>query len=227
MKILALEFSSGQRSVAVQSAEGAPLVELIDASTTRDVKPFALIQAALEQAGIRREQIEGIAVGLGPGSYTGIRVAISIAQGWQLASEVKLVGIGTVETIATQVAATGRGPNFSVVIDAQRGEFYLADYESVAGQPRLVTALRIASKSEVIERERAGCLLVGPEVTKWFASGHVIFPGAASMLHIARGKNDFLPGEQLEPIYLRATTFVKAPPPRVLPGVLNPGPPAS
>ena len=45
-----------------------------------------MIEEALREAGLEREQIEVLAVGLGPGSYTGIRVALSLAQGWQLAS---------------------------------------------------------------------------------------------------------------------------------------------
>ena len=52
-----------------------------------------MIESALAEAKIEREQIEVIAVGLGPGSYTGIRAAISVAQGWQLARGVKLLGV--------------------------------------------------------------------------------------------------------------------------------------
>ena len=47
-----------------------------------------------------REAIEAIAVGLGPGSYTGIRAAIALAQGWQLAREVKTLGVSSVAAMA-------------------------------------------------------------------------------------------------------------------------------
>jgi tRNA threonylcarbamoyladenosine biosynthesis protein TsaB len=52
-----------------------------------------MIEKVLAGAKVEREQIEVMAVGLGPGSYTGVRVAISLAQGWQLARGVKLLGM--------------------------------------------------------------------------------------------------------------------------------------
>ena len=70
-----------------------------------------------------------IAVGLGPGSYTGIRVAISMAQGWQLARGVKLLGVSSAECLAAQAQAEKIFGRVNVVIDAQRNEFYLATYE--------------------------------------------------------------------------------------------------
>ena len=217
MKILALDFSSSQRSVAVLNAGNALACEVADSSPGRDVKPFALIEAALRQAGLEREAVECIAVGLGPGSYAGIRVAISLAQGWQLATGVKLLGISSAESIAAQAAVDGTSGKFSVVIDAQRGEFYLASYEVQQGIAREVSPLRLASLAEAEERERSGDLLVGPEVTRWFPKGRTIFPQAAMLARLAQSRRDFLPGEKLEPIYLRETTFVKAPPARVLP----------
>lgn len=218
MKILALDFSSPQRSVAVWK-DDAVVSEVVDASPGRDMKPFALIESALHQAGLEREAIECLAIGTGPGSYTGIRVAISLAQGWQLATGVKLLGIISVECIAAQVAAGVPG-KFGVVVDAQRGEFYLAGYEATGGVAREVLPLKLASLAEVQERERAGELLAGPEVTRWFPQGRVIFPQAATLARLAQARNDFLPGEKLEPIYLRETTFVKAPPARPLPFAL-------
>ena len=64
-----------------------------------------MIESALRQAGLEREEIECIAVGLGPGSYTGIRAAIALAQGWQLARGVKLLGVSSAECLATQAQA--------------------------------------------------------------------------------------------------------------------------
>jgi tRNA threonylcarbamoyl adenosine modification protein YeaZ len=217
MKILALDFSSPQRSVIVLTAPDAVAHEILDSSPGRDMKPFSLIEAALRQAGLEREAIECMAVGLGPGSYTGIRVAVSLAQGWQLATGVKLLGISSVECIAAQAATDGANGKFSVVIDAQRGEFYLASYEAQNGAAREMTPLKLATRSEVEERERAGDQLVGPEVTRWFPNGRIVFPQAATLARLAATRSGFLPGEKLEPIYLRETTFIKAPPTRILP----------
>jgi tRNA threonylcarbamoyl adenosine modification protein YeaZ len=220
MKILALDFSSPQRSVAVLTAQDAVAHEVLDSSPGRDMKPFALIEAVLRQAGLEREAIECLAIGLGPGSYTGIRVAVSLAQGWQLATGVKLLGVSSVECIAAQAVTDGANGKFSVVIDAQRGEFYLASYEAQNGDACETAPLRLATRAEVEERERAGDQLIGPEVTRWFPNGRIVFPQAATLARLAFTQSDFLPGEKLDPIYLRETTFVKAPPTRPLPFAL-------
>jgi hypothetical protein len=65
---------------------------------------------------------------------------------------------------------------------------------------------------------QAGNTVIGPEVTKWFPAGQLVFPRAAMLARLAAMRSDFVAGETLEPIYLRETTFVKAPPARVLPG---------
>ena len=220
MKILTLDFSSPQRSVALLTAPGAVAHEVLDSSPGRDMKPLTLIEAALHHVGLEREAIECLAVGLGPGSYTGIRVAVSLAQGWQLATGVKLLGVSSVECIATQAVTDGTNGKFSVVIDAQRGEFYLASYEAQNGAAQETAPLRLATRAEVEECERVGSQLLGPEVTRWFPNGRIVFPQAATLARLADTRSNFLRGEQLDPIYLRETTFVKAPPARPLPFAL-------
>jgi tRNA threonylcarbamoyl adenosine modification protein YeaZ len=220
MRILALEFSSPQRSVAVVHGgpDGGPL-SLGEAIETggRATNPLGLVEEALRQAQLDRAQIDCVTVGLGPGSYNGLRLAIALAQGWQLARPVKLIGISSVECLAAQAQAEGIGGRVEIVIDAQRGEFYLAGYELGAGTRREVEPLRLASASEVQARQQAGGLLLGPEVTKWFPGSRVVFPRAATLGQLVRGRTDFVAGECLAPIYLRETTFVKAPPRRILP----------
>ena len=218
MKILALEFSSPQRRVAVLNADATGKVvatsEVVDASPGRTSKPLAMTEQASHQAGLQREQIECITVGLGPGSYTGIRAAISLAQGWQLARDVKLLGISSAECIAAQARIEGVRGKCLVVIDAQRDEFYLADWEICDDKPREVEPLRLASRTEIEEHERQGEFLIGPEVTKWFPSGRIVFPAATMLAQLAVSRTDFVCGEKLTPIYLRETAFIKAPPPR-------------
>lgn len=216
MKILALDFSSSQRTVAVFNPDDGLAHEVMDVSTGRDMKPFSLIESALEKAGLKREDIECIAVGIGPGSYTGIRVAISLAQGWQLATGVKILGISSADCIASRAVANGVAGRFCVAIDAQRGEFYVAAYENSNGVARQVEPLKLATLAEVQAREAKGELLTGPEVTRWFPSGKLMFPLAGDMARLASSSGNFLPGEKLEPIYLRETTFVKSPPTRTL-----------
>jgi tRNA A37 threonylcarbamoyladenosine modification protein TsaB len=103
-----------------------------------------------------------------------------------------------------------------VVIDAQRGEFYLATHEITVNTHQTTSDLRIVTLPELEAVAAAGGVLVGPEVTKWFPAGRVILPDAATLARLAAAREDFVPGEALEPIYLRATSFVKAPPARNL-----------
>src|SRR5580765_6080487 len=101
MKILALEFSSPQRSVAVlepadDASSNARSNEALETGAN-STNAFEMIQRALRLAQLEREQIDCLAIGLGPGSYTGIRASIALAQGWQFARDVKLVGISSAE----------------------------------------------------------------------------------------------------------------------------------
>jgi tRNA threonylcarbamoyladenosine biosynthesis protein TsaB len=215
MTILALEFSSSQRSVAV-ARENFVLSETVEIGG-RNTAAFGMIEKVLAEAKIEREEIELIAIGLGPGSYTGIRAAISIAQGWQLARGTKLIGVSSAEPIAVQAQVAKIFGRVHVVIDAQRNEFYLATYEISEGGWKEIESLKILPLAEVESRADANGILIGPEVSKWFPNGRVIFPRAAMLAQLAARQSGFVAGEKLEPIYLRETNFVKAWPSRVFP----------
>src|ERR1700733_9056448 len=103
MIILALEFSSEQRSVAI-ARNGIVLGEAMEMGG-RNTAALAMIEKVLAQAKMEREEIEAIAVGLGPGSYTGVRSAIALVQGWQLARGIKMTGVSSVEAIAAGAQA--------------------------------------------------------------------------------------------------------------------------
>jgi tRNA threonylcarbamoyladenosine biosynthesis protein TsaB len=214
MKILALEFSSSWRSVAVLNGQSFAVGEVVSTASGEAIQPLAMVESALRQAGVEREQIEAIAIGLGPGSYNGIRAAIALAQGWQLARGVKLIGVSSAEGIVAQAGAEGVTGICYVVIDAQRGEFYVAGYEVNDQAAHEVSALHLTGFDEVRRLEQAGEILVGPDVTRWVSGGRPIFPRAATLGRIALGRQHFVTGDKLKPIYLRETAFVKAPPAR-------------
>ena len=214
MKILALEFSSPQRSVAVVRRDESPSVtEIIEAGSTASL---AMIEDVLREAKLEREQIECIIVGTGPGSYTGIRAAISIAQGWQLARGIKILGVSSAECIAAQAQADGVTGRVNVIVDAQREELYSATYELTRDVCREIEVLKIVTIEEARGRSDAGDAFIGPEVSRWFAAGTMVFPRAATLGTLALNRTNFIAGEKLEPIYLRETQFVKAPPPRII-----------
>jgi len=220
MKILAIEFSSSQRSVAVvqgRPEDASPASAEVVESGGRATRAFGMIEEALRAAQVEREQVECLAIGLGPGSYTGIRAAIALAQGWQLAREIKILGLSSVDTIAAQAQAEGVTGRVAVVIDAQRGEFYLAGYDLSAAGWRETQALCLATRAQVQAAGSSGALLVGPDVAEGFPGARVMFPRAATLGRLALGRSDFMAGEAVEPLYLRETAFVKAPPPRFPP----------
>lgn len=188
---------------------GSILGEAVE-SGERSVTAFPMIEKVLAQAKIEREEIEAIAVGLGPGSYTGVRAAIALAQGWQLARGTKTMGVSSVAAIAEQARMEKLFGRVSIVVDAQRGEFYFATYEITETSQAEIASLKILPKVEVQSRANEGQILIGPEAAKISSDGRTVFPRAAAVAVLAAVRGDFLPGEKLEPIYLRETNFVKA-----------------
>jgi tRNA threonylcarbamoyl adenosine modification protein YeaZ len=219
MRIIAVEFSSGVRSVAACAIDprngevtrcGVAVEE-----TTRSGRAIHLVEEALKAAGLEREEIDHLAVGLGPGSYTGIRAALAFAHGWRLGRPVALAGMSSVELLAAQGVAENLRGHWNIIIDAQRREFYLAGYELGEGGTALVEPLRIVTEAEIRERAGRGGQFLGPEADRFVLGGRRIAPAARTLAIEAARRGLFGEGENLEPIYLRETEFVKAPPPRV------------
>ena len=207
MTLLALEFSSDRRSAAV-ARDDLCLAEAVQHTDSRATDAFGLVTRALADAGVSRREIEVIAVGLGPGSYTGIRAAIAMAQGWQLAAGIRLLGVSSAETIARRAQAENIFGLVHVMIDAQRGEFYVAVWDVSTDGCREISPLKIVSGGEAASLKQAGKILAEPEVDR------VLLPRAVDIARLASHRTNFVSGEQLEPIYLRQTTFVKAAPGR-------------
>ena len=217
MTILAVEFSSDQRSVAI--ARAGKVVARAEETGGRNAHAFALIERALTKAKLEREAVECVAVGLGPGSYAGIRAAIALAQGWQVATGIRLLGISTVEAMAFQAAASGMTGRITIAIDAQRNEFYSATYAMTASRHQLVTPLHLATLSEVNESANTGRLLVWSELQARFPQGVALAPDAAALCELAARRTDFAAGSDLAPVYLREASFIKAPPARIIPNL--------
>jgi tRNA threonylcarbamoyl adenosine modification protein YeaZ len=190
--------------VALADAAGAVLAEAVEESTGRGTSAFGLIEQALSVAQLTREAVAVVAVGLGPGSYTGIRAAIAVAQGWQLARETRLWGITSMQSLAAQAQLAQVFGRVNLVVDAQRDEFYLGEWDIAVNSRRELAPLRIVPAAELLTRQAAGEICVGPEMK------HRLFPTAATVANLAAGCQEWVPGDQLEPVYLRATTFVKA-----------------
>lgn len=215
MKILALEFSSNERSVALVEGRNSPVVLAATSETLgRTTHALTMIEKLLSDIGLQREEIDGIAIGMGPGSYTGIRAAIALAQGWHLARGVKLLGIGSVDCLAAQAQAKAWFGKALFVIDAQRNELYGATYEIEKTGWRCLAPLRLMTQEEAQISGQNAAWVGGPEVNRWFPNGRSLVPSASQLGRLAIRRTDYAQPDQLEPIYLRPISFVKAPLPR-------------
>jgi tRNA threonylcarbamoyl adenosine modification protein YeaZ len=201
MKILALDFSTLRRSAAVVDENGNVLSSVTQ-QPQRAGSPFPLISEALGK--IAQEEIEAIAIGLGPGSYTGIRSSLAIAQGWNLARNIPAAGVSSAEAVAFAAVEKGLRGEVEVVIDAQRNELYSAIYLLTAETFSLVRPLKIVGQPETKR-------LIGPEANRWSAEAIIMEPSAAAVGRLAARAKKFGPPEELEAIYLREPSFVKAP----------------
>ena len=123
MKLLAFETSTEACSVAVW-VDGE-VIERFDLAPRRHAElalPWA--EDVLREAGVRRNELDAIAVGRGPGAFTGVRLAIAIAQGIALALDRPVVPVSTLAALALQA----RAPRVLAAIDARMNEVYAAAF---------------------------------------------------------------------------------------------------
>lgn len=124
MKILAIETSTEYCSVALwQAGTLSERCELVGQKHSEVL--MAMLDTLLTEAGIKIKQVEGIAFGKGPGSFTGVRIACGVAQGLALGADVNVVGVCTLEALAQ---ASGHDKVIAA-LDARMGEIYFAAYE--------------------------------------------------------------------------------------------------
>ena len=217
--LLALEFSTDHRSVAVVR-DGVILAETQQA-LGRSTRVFSLVTDALAAAGVPPAEVEAVALGIGPGSYTGIRLAISVAQGWSLANGTERpLPVIPVSSFAVLAAAT-TGPAW-LASDAQRDEWAVAEVAEgrLQGEVRLVPAAEVRTLA-------ASQRVVGAEIVAALGVGATAYPTAGRLGQLAAGlaaqSLSAVPPESLAPVYLRTAAFVKAPVSRSIPGITDDG----
>jgi tRNA threonylcarbamoyladenosine biosynthesis protein TsaB len=199
MKILALEFSSEHRGVAVTNGE--ELLGQALETTGRETHPFTLIRAALEQARCSREEIQRLVVGLGPGSYNGIRTALAVAQGWHLARGLELGGVASVDSLAEALRQRGVRGRIQVSVDAQRGEFYLAPFELDSSRATALAELRIVQRAAIEALLADGEPVYGPPAPQGPTGVQTAYPSAAALARLAVERFAPCAPEQLEPLF--------------------------
>lgn len=124
---LALETAADPGSVALWQ-DGRVTRRTCPSELSNSAALLPAAEALLAEAGLGFAQLHGIAFGIGPGSFTGLRVACGVAQGLAFARELPLLGIGTLDAMALSAAAE----RVIVALDARMGEVYYGIF--VAGE---------------------------------------------------------------------------------------------
>ena len=191
MKILALELSSGQGSVAWLENNREPFVRIF----ANDRKHAGLFFENLQLCSREFGAPDVIVVGLGPGSYAGTRIAIATAVGLRAASATKLIGIASICGMDTAA------PEYCVIGDARRASFFFGrviDGRLMEG-PSLYSGVELEIK--IME---SSVPLYSSEPLAQFPKARLAYPSALRLAAVARDQvGEIANTQSLEPIYLR------------------------
>ena len=145
--ILALDTSTLVASVAVvvRDADGLRVATSRDSDVKNHSDQLVtLIDDVLARAGLTLRQLDGVAVGAGPGSFTGLRIGMSTAKGLCFAAGLPLWSISSLAALAWDARDAG-SPVVAPVLDARRGEVFYAVYDVGGRAPRMLVDERVAA----------------------------------------------------------------------------------
>ena len=229
MKILAFDSATSACSAAVwcDGEIAARRFEAMERGQSETLVP--MVKEVMKEAGWGFDHLDLLAVTIGPGAFTGVRIGLAAARGMAVASGLPVVGVTTLEAVAHGVDASARaGRALVVAIDAKRTDFYAQSFapdlvplgppralmpEMVAGflppgrvliagagAPQLRAALTAYTRAgRTFADDRPRC---GPDRVR-FSPG----PGAPDAVHVAAiaatRANEAVPGAMPRPLYLR------------------------
>ena len=138
-RILAIDTSSAWCSVALSLSDAVPLVrhQKVSAGASQLLLPW--IEELLHQTSSELASLDAIAVGIGPGAFTGVRLGVAVVQGLATAAKLPVLPVASLDAIASQLVlkpafiSTG-AKSFVIAIDARMGEVYWAKYQIVPNQ---------------------------------------------------------------------------------------------
>jgi len=176
MNILAIDTSANLCAACVYDADE----DIVRGRSVLDIGKghaehlMGTIAAALDEAALSYPDLGRIAVSVGPGSFTGVRVGVSAARGLALALKIPAIGVSTLEALAAEAPIAFPGRTIAAVIDGRRGDLYLAGYD----------------RDGKLCREPAA---VSVETAREFAAAHdaVLIGNGADMLTASVSENHF------------------------------------
>ena len=148
MKLLAFETSSRTGSVALH-VDGAVRQKMIATPREQTEQLLPLTSGLLNGANLAFRDLDAIAFGRGPGSFTGLRIAAAVAQGLGMATGLPLLPVSSLAATAQGLWRTHGSSSILVCVDARMGEVYWGGFEVRSGLARVVGAEQITGPGEV------------------------------------------------------------------------------
>jgi len=231
-RILAIDTSSAWCSVALSADAAAKRLverhELLGPSASQHLLPW--ITDLLKQEGISLRDLGVIAVGIGPGAFTGVRLAVAVVQGLALATQLPVAPVASLDAIAASAidhrllqAMNASKYEFTVAIDARMGEVYWANYSvrkstQAAGDitvlPERIGDIQL-SKPEDVQMGMSQCVF-GSAVAQYPAyfdqcmssnqmdgALGVSARGVLRCAQVMAANQQLIPVDKLEPLYIR------------------------
>ena len=223
MNILTIDTATEACSVALQFNQALfTRYEVCPQQHSQKILP--MVDAVMKEAGASLTELDGLAFGRGPGSFTGVRIATGIIQGLALGSQLPVAGVSTLAAMAQQVINSGDVSDVAVAIDARMGEVHFAHYQNQQGIATLVGEEQVTSPETAAEQIDISSMAVAG--TGWQAypvlsellngqSASVSYPYARFMLPLAEqtlSAGQGMAVDAITPEYLRNTvTWKKLP----------------
>ena len=220
MNILALDSSTEHCSVALWR-DGAVDAAEAHAGQRHSELLLPMVDALLARHGLTIRQLDGIAFGQGPGSFTGLRIGCGVTQGLAFGAGLPVVGIGTL----LAMAEASRASSVVCCLDARMGEIYHAAYERAGTEWRAVHAPGLCAPADaplVHAGAWTGCgsgfTAHGAALRERYAGRLAaimpeVFPHAREIARLAAREFEAgraLPAEQAVPVYLRDKVALKS-----------------
>lgn len=212
MLILALETSTELGSCALWR-DGVLTERFCPTARSHSETLLPLVRELLDEAAVKIGQLDAIAFGVGPGAFTGLRVACGAAQGLAVAADIPLIPLTSLEAMA----AISGAERVVALLDARMGEVYAACYERIVDGYRLQGEIRVAAPSDVLLPDGAGWLACGNAPAAYpllqerlLVAGIALQPGilptAAALLRLAlprAERREGIDAALAAPLYIR------------------------
>ncbi|MBX3220727.1 MAG: tRNA (adenosine(37)-N6)-threonylcarbamoyltransferase complex dimerization subunit type 1 TsaB [Labilithrix sp.] len=217
-RLAAVDTSTALGSVALYEGERLVAEDARRVSNAHGESLLPMIDALFAGAGWTAADVGRWCVGVGPGSFTGVRIGVATVKGIVLGTGAELVGVSSLEAMAAMAAGAEDAAGDAIVvaaIDAIRGELYVQVAGRVRSEPACLRPEAIEAWLEAIApaRDAGEVTLVGEAAAKipalasrsvrLLAAGDHALPHARGVALVGRGRQP-VPPDALEPLYVRA-----------------------